>query len=247
MPITDRAEWSVWQHSSDSQSRSQARDALLAEGSVDELLDLCRTPDLETAYAALRLLMHAFVETEPRPEWQTRFPDALRAFIAHSAFFSLPWEMSHHFLDSIEQRHRSFLAEDLAARGLAMEDYQREIDGRRERIRRKVAAMAVPMSAEEWVRGFLASGGSLEQATPEETISWAEDWRSHRSPEALSQLYYRFITCIPERKVPMQILINLLGSPTSGDSSQVYYSINSASGLVLIADSDGFLEGRKLN
>ena len=247
MPITDRTEWSVWLQSSDRRLRSQARDALLAAGSVDELLDMCRAPDPVAAYGALRLLMHAYVETEPRPEWQARLPGALKAFIANSEFFSRPWEMSHHFLDSIEDRHRSFLAEDLAARGLTAEDYQREIDQRGERVRRNVAAMAISMSAEDCVRQFLAAGGSLEQATPEETISWAEEWRSHRSREALSKLYHRFITCIPERKVPLQVLINLLGSPDSGDSFQAYYSINLDSGLVLIADSDGLLEGRKLN
>jgi hypothetical protein len=87
----------------------------------------------------------------------------------------------------------------------------------------------------------------LERATAEEVTLWAEDWRRHRSGPALSALYHRFITCIPERKVPMQFLINLLGSPDYGDPFQVYYGLNPDSGLVLIADSDGFLEGRKLN
>ena len=250
MAITDRPEWTTWRNPGGGKARARAGNVLLAEArseEIDELLAMCGKADPEDAYAAVRLLMQAYVEDGPKPEWQVRLPNALKAFIARSEFFSLVWRTSHTRLDFVQGCPRSFLGEDLAARGLTMDDYERAIDEEAESVRRQVAAMAVPMSAEDCIRAFLTAGGSLERATAEELVSWAKEWRSCRSSHALSQLYDRFINCMPERKVPLQFLINLLGPPDSGDPYQVYYSLNRNSGLVLIADRNGFLEGRKLN
>lgn len=76
--------------------------------------------------------------------------------------------------------------------------------------------------------------------------AWADAWRSTRDREALNRLHDYFVANLPMHVVTLQAIVDLLGPPDNWDSHMVYYG-NRDSGLVLLADARGLLDGMKLN
>jgi hypothetical protein len=67
----------------------------------------------------------------------------------------------------------------------------------------------------------------------------AREWREHRSPEALSKLYYGYISTARARMAPLSKIIELLGTPSGSDSGAVWYVSTPGTALYLEKDSAG--------
>lgn len=86
----------------------------------------------------------------------------------------------------------------------------------------------------------------LKPVDEQELERMASDWRRLRTPAALSQLYERYISGLPEGAVSLRELERLLGEPTTRHKRDVWYEASSGTSLFLEGDERGMLRGRHL-
>jgi hypothetical protein len=72
----------------------------------------------------------------------------------------------------------------------------------------------------------------------------AADWRKTRSPEALSELYVRYLSNMLG-KITIGQIVKMLGRPDARDGHSVWYNPNEWTSLYLHGDSKGVLRAMK--
>lgn len=273
MWIRASAEWALClDRSSESKSRRAAEEALLArvqEGDIPELISLLSSESVLERYLAV-FILGVMVEEERLPDQhKPMLQHALERLIDNAQLMASDWMFAHDVLDSLAGGFRVYLEPDLRNRGTTVAAFDEDLSARHHANQAAAVPRVRAISVGEAVAAVLAA--LPDEAAPLQTMrvdieAWVTEWHLGRkapavaelprhddmqvepaAARALSRLYYNFICRLPERALPLKQLMDLLGQPDSGDRVSAYYGISSGSGLLLLADGKGLLEGWKMN
>lgn len=220
---------------------------------VTELVTLSLTGSEHERDAAIRILKNVQQEN---PEMFTsvdmqRWLSALRATtvqfypktvlgtLSYSTLFGLDRRIAEEFLatechlDGLSDSERRRVAKDLA--------HFSTNPGAIDRLR---ALASISDASGEEAKSLLEGMGFLSE---ERIRELAEAWREQRSPKALSDLYYKYITNIPAGDFPLAKIVALLGPPTGQTKNAVWYEASPGTALYLEADENGNLSAFRLS
>jgi hypothetical protein len=226
---------------------------LLTQGDVEELVFLLRSGTVPERDAAIRVLAN-FIEVakrdlsdEVKREWVMALKEIVKEHyplrvLGQLAFINL--------LQNDRGAAERFLIEGLSLADLGEDELKtvaRDLCSLRSNVHAVERLKEIAKNPGE--AGTLAKG-LLERhvrITDEQVQELAKAWREARSSEALSKLYYRYITKLRVGETRLSDLTALLGPPTGKDQKAVWYVASPGTALYLEKDEDGKLVAFRLS
>lgn len=123
-------------------------------------------------------------------------------------------------------------------------DHLAHFRGNPDAVARLEAIRRTPGAAGAAAIRVLERMGVLSQERLEEL---AKAWREQRSPNALSDFYYKYIANIPAGDFPLAKITAMLGPPTGRSGNAVWYEASRGTALYLEADEKGNLKAFRLS
>ena len=262
MRLIDTTEWILFaterasRNSFGQTKEAQARlEAICTTSDVQDLIHMCDTGTVDEQVAAAWIIHRVAAEDEDDPSrlrsalGPDGLADCVRAIrgVQHRAELrSRVWTLAGICLYSLgDGTHKE---EDLRLRGMSATQFEelRQKATKEEGLRRFSRQPPVAEAVDALL--LIHSPAQPSPGLRDDLVRLAQEWRESRVRATLSALYERYIGCLPDHVVPLTRIVELLGPPDhwSGDH-KVYYGTTPDSGLVLHADANGLLTGRKLN